>query len=160
MSNEQREKVIEVLNKARSMELYAIIQYMHQHYIIDDLDYGVLASKVKKIAIDEMKHAEKFAERIKEINGLPVTDIVKKVTKNQDVKEVFEFNAAAEDDTIATYNEFIKVCRDNGDIVSARLFEEITEVEQEHYNYFDDTDQHIKTLKESFLAKMSVGSAG
>ena len=58
-------KVIEVLNKARSMELYAVHQYMNQHYNLDDLDYGEFASKIKLIAIDEMRHAEQFAERIK-----------------------------------------------------------------------------------------------
>ena len=29
-------KVIEVLNKARSMELYAVHQYMNQHYNLDE----------------------------------------------------------------------------------------------------------------------------
>ena len=56
-------KVIEVLNKARSMELYAVHQYMNQHYNLDNLDYGEFASKIKLIAIDEMRHAEQFAER-------------------------------------------------------------------------------------------------
>ena len=38
-SREQRKKkVIEVLNKARSMELQAIHQYMNQHYNLDDMD--------------------------------------------------------------------------------------------------------------------------
>ena len=36
---ERRQKVIEVLSKARSMELYAIIQYMNQHYNLDNMDY-------------------------------------------------------------------------------------------------------------------------
>ena len=58
-------KVIEVLNKARSMELYAVHQYMNQHYNLDDLDYGEFASKIKLIAIDEMRHGELFAEGIK-----------------------------------------------------------------------------------------------
>ena len=58
-----RQKIIEVLNKARSMELQAIHQYMNQHYNLDDMDYGELAANVKLIAIDEMRHAEMFAER-------------------------------------------------------------------------------------------------
>ena len=37
---ERRQKVIDVLNKARAMELQAIHQYMNQHYNLDDLDYG------------------------------------------------------------------------------------------------------------------------
>ena len=69
-SREQKKKnVIEVLNKARSMELHAIHQYMNQHYNLDDMDYGELAAKVKLIAIDEMRHAEMLAERIKELGG-------------------------------------------------------------------------------------------
>ncbi len=40
-SNKNRkEKVIEALNKARSMELFAVHQYMNQHYSLDDKDYG------------------------------------------------------------------------------------------------------------------------
>ena len=53
---QRRKKVIEVLNKARAMELHAIHQYMNQHYNLDDLDYGELAAKIKLIAIDEMRH--------------------------------------------------------------------------------------------------------
>ncbi|MCU0593463.1 MAG: bacterioferritin, partial [Desulfobacterales bacterium] len=60
---ERKKKVIEALNKARAMELHAIHQYMNQHYNLDDKDYGELAAKVKLIAIDEMRHAEMFAER-------------------------------------------------------------------------------------------------
>ena len=68
---ERKEKVIDALNKARSMELQAIHQYMNQHYNLDDMDYGEMAAKVKLIAIDEMRHAEAFAERIKELGGKP-----------------------------------------------------------------------------------------
>ena len=69
----RKAKVIEVLNKARAMELFAIHQYMNQHYNLDDMDYGELAANMKLIAIDEMRHAENFAERIKELGGEPTT---------------------------------------------------------------------------------------
>lgn len=62
-------QVIEVLNRARSMELYSVQQYMIQHYTLDNMDYGEFAGKIKLIAIDEMRHAEQFAERIKELGG-------------------------------------------------------------------------------------------
>ena len=63
----RRKAVIAVLNKARAMELQAVHQYMNQHYGLDDMDYGELAANLKLIAIDEMRHAEQFAERIKEL---------------------------------------------------------------------------------------------
>ena len=43
VSREERKvNVIAALNKARSMELHAIHQYMNQHYNLDDKDYGEL----------------------------------------------------------------------------------------------------------------------
>ena len=158
-SDDCRAKVLEVLNKARSMELYAIHQYMQQHFTLDDEDYGQLASKMKKIAIDEMKHAEAFAERIKDLGGEVTSEPAGKIVKGQTTKDIYGFDTDVEDDTVAKYNEFIKVCRDNNDAVSENLFLKIINVEQEHLNYFGDTDNHIKTLKDSFLSKMSTGEA-
>ncbi|MGD9054515.1 MAG: bacterioferritin [Desulfobacterales bacterium] len=149
------QKVIEVLNKARAMELQAIHQYMNQHYNLDDLDYGELAAKLKLIAIDEMRHAETFAERIKELGGEPVTGHDGTVKKGQAVEGVFPFDANLEDHTIEVYNEFLLVCRENGDSISMKIFEEIIDEEQLHYNYFDNVDNHIKKLGDTYLAKIA-----
>lgn len=150
-----KKNVIEVLNKARSMELHAISQYMNQHYNLDDLDYGDLAAKVKLIGIDEMRHAEMFAERIKELGGEPTADLAAKVQKGQTVQKIFPFDADQEDNTIAEYNQFLKVCQDNGDSVSAKLFEAIIDEEQIHYNYFDNVSEHIEELGPTYLAQIA-----
>jgi bacterioferritin len=152
---ERRQKVIEVLNKARAMELHAIHQYMNQHYNLDDMDYGELAAKIKLIAIDEMRHAEMFAERVKELGGEPVTGHDETVAKGQKVEAIFPFDAALEDDTIDVYNQFLLVCRDNGDSVSMKIFEDIIEEEQIHYNYFDNVNSHIEKLGDTYLAKIA-----
>ncbi len=152
---EKKKKVIEVLNKAKGMELQAIHQYMHQHYYLDDKDYGELAANVKLISIDEMRHAESLAERIKELGGEPTTELDGPVETGQDIEEIFPFNAKQEDDAIEAYTEFLQVCRDNGDTVSVRLLEIIIEHEQDHYNYFDSVDEHIKTLGASYLSRIA-----
>jgi bacterioferritin len=152
---QKREKVIEVLNKARAMELQAIAQYMNQHYNLDDMDYGDLAAKIKLIAIDEMSHAEMFAERIKELGGEPTIDPAEQAQKGQEIKYIFSFDAKLEDDTIDVYNEFLLVCRENGDSISVKLFEAIIDEEQIHFNYFDNVDDHIKNLGETYLAKIA-----
>ncbi|HHO76268.1 MAG TPA: bacterioferritin [Deltaproteobacteria bacterium] len=151
----RRKNVIEALNKARAMELQAIHQYMNQHYNIDDMDYGDLAAKVKLIAIDEMRHAEMFAERIKELGGEPTTELAGKVVLGQKIEGIFPFDAKQEDDTMDTYNEFIQVCRDNGDSTSMKLFEAIIDEEQIHYNYFDNVSEHIKNLGASYLSQIA-----
>ena len=152
---QKRKKVIEVLNKARSMELLAIIQYMNQHYNLDDMDYGALAGKVKLIAIDEMRHAEMFAERIKELGGEPSTESGGKVQKGQKIETIFSFDAGLEDDTIASYNQFLLVCRENGDSTSVKLFESVIDEEQIHYNYFDNIHGHIESLGSAYLSNIA-----
>ncbi len=156
---ERKEKVLEVLNKAKAMELQAIHQYMHQHYHLDDKDYGELAAKVKLIAIDEMRHAEMLAERITELGGEPTTELAGPVTKGQSVEEIFPFDVGQEDDAIVAYSQFLNVCRENGDSITARLFETIIEHEQEHMNYFDNVDEHIKSLGSTYLSRIAGSSS-
>jgi bacterioferritin len=151
----RRQKVIEVLNQARAMELHAIHQYMNQHYNLDDMDYGELAAKIKLIAIDEMRHAEMFAERIKELGGEPVTGFDQKVVKGQEVEKIYPFDSGLEDDTIDVYNQFLLICRDNGDSVTMEIFKGIIDEEQIHYNYFDNVNGHIKKLGGTYLAKIA-----
>ena len=151
----RKEKVIEVLNKARAMELQAITQYMNQHYNLDNMDYGDMAAKVKLIAIDEMRHAEIFADRIEELGGQPTSDMAAKIQKGQKVEAVFPFNANLEDDTIDTYNQLLLVCRENGDSISMKLFEAIIDEEQVHFNYFDNVKDHIEKLDGTYLAQIA-----
>jgi bacterioferritin len=139
----RRERVIDVLNKARAMELQAIYQYMNQHYNLDDMDYG------------EMRHAEMFAERVKELGGEPVTDHAGKIVKEQPVDKIFSFDSVLEDDTIDMYNQYLLVCRENGDSVSMKIFEDIIDEEQIHFNYFDNVRGHIEKLGETYLAKIA-----
>ena len=152
---ERKAKIIEVLNKARSMELQAIHQYMNQHYGLDDMDYGELAAKMKLIAIDEMRHAEAFAERIKELGGQPTTEMSKPVEREQGIDVIFPFDANEEDAAIDAYNQFLLVCRENGDSISVKLFEQIIDDEQEHFNYFDAIGDHINNLGEAYLSRIA-----
>jgi bacterioferritin len=137
------------------MELHAISQYMNQHYNLDNMDYGDMAAKMKLIAIDEMRHAEMFAERIKELGGEPTAEYSEKVEKGQDVNVIFSSDAELEDKTIDVYNQFALICRENGDSISLKVFETIIDEEQMHFNYFDNVNDHIERLGNTFLARIA-----
>lgn len=158
MSTTDKQKVIDALNKARGMELQAIHQYMVQHYILDDLDYGQLCANVKLIAIDEMRHAEKFAERVEELGGEPTCEKAGKIAQPQTVQEIFPFDVNMETDTVSTYDELAGICRKAGDSTSADLFENIIKDEEIHLSYYKETSEHIKTLGDVFLAKYAATS--
>ncbi|MBN1533751.1 MAG: bacterioferritin [Spirochaetes bacterium] len=152
---EKKQKVIEVLNKARAMELQAINQYMNQHYNLDDMDYGELAKNIKLIAIDEMRHAEAFAERIKELGGEPTTEMSGKVEKGQPVEKIYPADSKAEEDAIVAYNGFLEVCREQGDSTTVKLFETVIDEEQVHLNYFDNVNDHLERLGSAYLARIA-----
>ncbi len=151
----KKAKVVEVLNTARAMELQAIHQYMNQHYNLDDMDYGELAAKLKLIAVDEMRHAELFAERIKELGGEPTTDPKTASQKGQGVETIFPFDAKLEEDTIEAYNRFFVICKDSEDSISMKIFETIIDEEQIHFNYFDNIGAHIEKLGAAYLATVA-----
>lgn len=156
--SENQQKVIDALNKARAMELQAIHQYMLQHYLLDGMDYGQLCAYVKLIAVDEMRHAEKFAERIESLGGEPTCDKAGGVVQKQDVAQMFDFDIGMEDNTVKTYNELAEVCLKAGDPHTAAMFEEIVKDEQVHLDYYKETAGHIKTLGNAFLAKYAATS--
>jgi bacterioferritin len=92
---------------------------------------------------------------VEELGGQPTTEAAAKSIKGQNVEAIFPFDSNLEDNTIVTYNDFIKVCRENGDSSSVKLFELIIEEEQIHFNYFDNVSEHIKNLDGTYLAQIA-----
>jgi bacterioferritin len=148
-------KVIDLLNEARSRELTAISQYMAQHYELEDQDFGKLASKFKEIAITEMKHAEKLAERILFLNGEPTSKPDAVAKKGQSIEEMLKTNMALEDQAIKMYNEASTICASEKDQISKELFEELLKDEEEHFNYFENVKDHVEKLGASYLATLT-----
>ncbi|MCX5790565.1 MAG: ferritin-like domain-containing protein [Elusimicrobia bacterium] len=155
--NDPKLAVIEVLNKARADELSAIFQYMSQHYALADGDYGEVAAQVKRIAIDEMRHAEMFAERVYELGGVPVSEPSMKTKKSQSIGEAMDYNVELEEKALADYNSFQQICVENRDSLSAKLFETIIDEEQAHLNYFQNIARHIRELGGAYLAQIAGG---
>jgi bacterioferritin len=64
-----RERRVELLNKAVGDELAAVHQYMYFHFHLDDQGFGPLSALFKRTAITEMGHVEKLAQRILFLKG-------------------------------------------------------------------------------------------
>jgi bacterioferritin len=149
------QKVIDLLNKARSRELTAISQYMVQHYELEDSDFGKLASKFKEIAITEMKHAEKLAERILFLNGEPTSKPDALPKKGQQIPQMLTTNMALESAAMKLYNEAAVVCAAEKDQISKELFDDLLKDEEDHLNYFENTKDHVDKLGSAYLATLT-----
>jgi len=148
-------KVIDLLNEARSKELTAISQYMAQHYELEDSDFGKLASKLKEVAIAEMKHAEKLAERILFLKGEPTSKPDGVAKKGQQIPEMLTTNIGLEAQAIKMYNEAAMVCASEKDQISKKLFEELLKEEEGHLNYFENIKDHVDKLGASYLVTLT-----
>lgn len=149
------EQVIDMLNKARASELTAIMTYMQQHYELEDQDFGVLADIIKKTAIVEMQHAEKLAERILFLEGMPVSDPDREIRKGQDLAGMLATDMELEMTAIKMYNDFARQCGDLGDHVSKVLLEELLEQEEGHMDEFENIEGHIKRLGDNYIATLT-----
>jgi bacterioferritin len=148
-------KVIDLLNQARARELTAIMQYMVDHYELEDGDFGVLAKTMKKIAIQEMKHAEALAERILFLNGEPGTKADAAIERGQSIPDMLKNAEALEAQAIDMYNAAAAACGEARDHVSKQLFEKLLAEEEDHIDIFQNTAAHVDELGDAFLARLT-----
>jgi bacterioferritin len=136
-------KLLGLLNDAIARELQVAIQYMWQHVQWSGVKGFAVHDELKKIAIVEMKHAEKIAERIFYLGEIPTTKpspiFVGKALKDmikQDIKD--ELNA------IKMYKEIVEVATEEKDVTTAFIFKEILEDEEEHHDTFTTLMEDLK----------------
>ncbi len=144
-----------ILNKARVGELTAILQYMAHHYELEDTDFGKLASVLKKIAIEEMKHAKKLAERILFLNGTPTSKPDAEIKKGQEIAAMPATDIGLESGAVKIYNEAANTCAAEKDQVSKQLFEELLADEEAHLDTFQNIKGHVDKLGAAYLATLT-----
>ena len=151
-----REKSIELLNKAIADELVAVHQYMFFHFHCDDQGYDLLSSLFKRIAIEEMLHVEKLADRVLFLKGeirMEAADSVKQITE---VKEMIKFAQESENEAVEMYNRFAIECANNADSVSKSLFESLVVDEERHFGQFDDEMDNLEKYGDRYLVLQSM----
>ena len=143
----------DMLNKALHMEIQAIIQYMTQHSKTEMLKmrkkleplqiitgknkHEVLGDLLKEIAIVEMDHAEKIAERIYVLGGeAQAKALPPKI--GESFETILKNDLEAESGALIFYREIIAEAVKRGDITTKKLFEDIYMQEEEHYWQFDE----------------------
>jgi bacterioferritin len=130
-------KVIDYLNKGLRSELTAINQYWLHYRILDNWGFKDLAKKWREESIEEMRHADKFAERILFLDGFPNMQVLDPLRIGQTVKEVLDSDLAAEHDARNLYQEAATYCHSVKDYVSRDLFEELMKDEEHHIDFLE-----------------------
>lgn len=126
-----KKDIVDALNDARSDELAAIMQYMTHHYVAQGMESPEIIEMFKETAKDEMKHAERLAERIDYLGGDPTTQ-PSKIKKGGNLKKMVADDLASENDAIKKYKRYVKLAADEGDSTTRLMLEEILTDEEGH----------------------------
>lgn len=123
---------MEALDRAIAKELKVSIQYMWQHVQVIGIYRAELKDVFKKIAIGEMKQAEKLAERLFYLGGIPTTK-PDPVTIGENLKEMLQYDIEVEEEAIRMYKDMIRLAEKERDHATRELCEDIlVEEEEEH----------------------------
>jgi len=130
-------KVIELLNKALYNELTAINQYFLHAKMLKNWGLKELAEHEYHESIDEMKHADKLAERILFLDGLPNFQALGKLRIGESPRELLECDLALELEALPLLREGIAHCESVGDYTSRALFADILASEEDHIDWIE-----------------------
>jgi bacterioferritin len=108
---------------------------MWQHVQVTGTDGAVVEDIFRNIAIAEMKHAERLAERLDYLNGVPTT-APDPIFVGGSLIEMLKQDEQDEESAIELYKEGIQLAAKEGDYTTRRLLEEILANEEEHINTF------------------------
>jgi len=150
------EKSIELLNKAVADEMSAVHQYMYFHFHCNDQGFDLLSMMFERIAIAEMLHAERLAERILFLKGDVEMMASMAVQKVHDVKTMLGIARGMEEAAIRDYNVWANECAANADSVSKALFESLVVDEEGHYDQYDTELDNIERFGDGYLALQSI----
>lgn len=130
-------KVIDFLNEALKNELTAINQYWLHYRMLANWGVSKLADYERGESIDEMKHADRLADRILFLGGLPNFQLLGRLRIGETVEEILQADLALEHDAVPMLKEAIAHCEQVQDYISRRLLTDILESEEEHIDWLD-----------------------
>lgn len=151
-----KEKSIELLNHAIAEELSAVHQYMYFHFYCDDYGYDPISNIFRRIAIIEMTHVERLAERIRFLKGEVEMKLSHPVAKIHEVEKMLEKAVEMENTSVNEYNEWAKICAENADSVTKKMFENLAAEEEKHEDIFDTEKDNLNKFGANYLALQSL----
>jgi bacterioferritin len=140
--------VIAALNEQLTAELTAINQYYLHAKMQENWGYTKLAKHTKDESIDEMRHADRLAERILFLDSLPNFQRISPLRIGQTVPEQLRSDLVIEMEAVTRLRSGIDLMRSRGDITSARLFEDILDDEEQHIDYLETEIALVDALGE------------
>ena len=139
-------KILELLNDALKEELTAINQYWLHYRLLENWGVKKLAEYERHESIDEMKHADRLADRILFLDGLPNFQALGRLRVGENVEEILKADMEAELQGAALYREVVAHAETVRDYVTRDLAREILADEEKHIDFIETQFEMIARM--------------
>lgn len=133
-----RKQVINILNEALATELVCVLRYKFHYFMASGIHSQSVKEEFLEHATEEQEHADRLAERIKQLGGKPeMNPSILTSRSHSEYKEGTSLTDMIREDLIAeriaieSYRDIIQFLGDK-DPTSKRLMEQILAKEEEH----------------------------
>ncbi len=139
-------KVLEYLNEALKNELTAINQYFLHYRMLEHWGVHKLARFEYGESIDEMKHADKLAQRILFLDGVPNFQLLGRLKIGETVEEILKADLELEMEALPVLRDGIAYCESIRDYVTRDLLNDILASEEEHVDMIETQFELIERI--------------
>ncbi|MCC8375086.1 MULTISPECIES: bacterioferritin [Photorhabdus] len=139
-------KMIVHLNKLLGNELVAINQYFLHARMFKNWGLTRLNDKEYHESIDEMKHADRYIERILFLEGIPNLQDLGKLNIGEDIEEMLKSDLQLELQGAKDLKEAIAYADSIHDYVSRDLMIDILDEEEKHIDWLETQFELIERM--------------
>jgi bacterioferritin len=132
------EVAVKLLNEALATEIVCVLRYRRHYFMATGIHSQAVAAEFMEHAEQEQEHADKIAERIRQLGGAPdfnpeglLSRSHAQYAEGNSLIDMIKEDLIAERIAIESYTEMIRYFGDN-DPTSRRLMESVLEQEEEH----------------------------
>ena len=133
-----------VLNTALATELVCVLRYRHHYFVARGLNSEPIAKEFLVHSNEELGHADRIAQRIVQLGGVPDLDPSSLVSRSHaeyvtptSLTDMIRENLVAERIAIESYREMVAFFGDR-DPTTRAMLEAILAVEEEHADELSD----------------------
>lgn len=106
-----KQRLIDKLNEAISLELGAVLQYNQYSHVIMGTDRRIWHEFFEQTAQEAFKHARKFGSRVVALGGTPAVE-PNPVKQTTDLLEMLTNSLEVETNAVRVYTEALAFCED------------------------------------------------
>src|SRR4051812_6358073 len=139
-----KDKTIQILNDALATEIVCVLRYMHHYLMATGVHAFSIRDEFKEHADAEREHADRIADRIQELGGVPdfnpgtlVQRSATQYVEGENLADMIREDLIAERIVIDVYRDLIRFFGEK-DPTTRIMFEGILADEEEHANDLTD----------------------